>query len=421
MSRIPVSDRRLDWLVETLWEGSDHVRAVVNGPVPDGFEPAQRFLVVPSAEQARFLLPAESIKAAASSIRLYNALRSPGRRLTRALLALALRRRVTRWALRDRLTVCVSTAVPVEVRHEILLGEHLRRTLPGHPHLLMAIGIGRRGPFRKPVLQLLSSDGRALGYAKVGWNEVTRLSVRREAGALGAWAGRDVSTRVPALIHHGSWGGLELTVTSPLPPRIRRHPRRELPPLSVLREIASLGPVTQTTVAQSAQWRGIRDRLAAAGAADPALGGALAECLDRVEDRYGEVRLAFGWWHGDLSPWNIGRAGGRVFVWDWEQSGPDVALGSDLLHYRFQLSFIDAELPVGESVRRLMHEAPALLAPLEVGHPGAHATVGLYVLELTLRYLESAALGAPRAERFLGEIGQVLARIPPAPDTQTPW
>ena len=83
----------------------------------------------------------------------------------------------------------------------------------------MRVGVllGTRRVNQKPVLQVFDLDGRLLGYAKVGHNELTAALVRREAAALASIGAQAPQWfRVPRLIDHGQWGGLDILVTSPL-------------------------------------------------------------------------------------------------------------------------------------------------------------------------------------------------------------
>ena len=84
----------------------------------------------------------------------------------------------------------VGTAVDAtpEQLADVLLSEHLRE-LFGRGPVTVAVS-GGSGAYRKPVLQVFSTDGKPLGFVKVGWNDWTRDAVRREAAALRACAKR---------------------------------------------------------------------------------------------------------------------------------------------------------------------------------------------------------------------------------------
>ena len=92
---------------------------------------------------------------------------------------------------------------------------HLARRF-GTP-VRVGVLLGTRRVNQKPVLQVFDLDGRLLGYAKVGHNDLTAALVRREAAALasiGAQAPQCLPG--PSALHHGQWAGLDILVTSPL-------------------------------------------------------------------------------------------------------------------------------------------------------------------------------------------------------------
>jgi hypothetical protein len=210
------------------------------------------------------------------------------------------------------------------------------------------------------VVQLIGGDGRPVGYMKVGWNDLTRRLVRAEADMLRRLAGADPRRfTAPDLLHQGEWEGLDITVSSALPHRPWRRGRRyALPPVAVSREIAALGGIQETTLAESGWWARLRSRLvpirealagrapaaepagpvgvpgtpgaAPAGPTGPAGTGAAATLdgtLARLEGLAG-TWLVFGTWHGDWGPWNLRATPDRLLVWDWERSADRVPSAS---------------------------------------------------------------------------------------------
>ena len=64
-----------------------------------------------------------------------------------------------------------------------LLTEHLREIF-GRRDLELAVILGVPRLNRKPVLQVLASDGTVVGYVKAAWNDLTAALVRNEARVL---------------------------------------------------------------------------------------------------------------------------------------------------------------------------------------------------------------------------------------------
>jgi len=389
----------LRWLRDVLWGGLPGVRVDLD---PDPAGALERYVVIPSAARPRLLVPAEPA-AAATALGSFNALRRPSVRVGRAVAAAAFRTGLAGLLARDRLTVRGDDVPGLPTR---ALADVVRRS-----DVVLSVNVGRPSPFRKPVAQVLSTDGELVGFAKVGWDAVTRRGVEREAAALESLADRDPRTlAVPRVRHVGPRGEQLLLVTDPLPADVRRS-GREAPPSAVTREVA--GATRSATLAGSAGWRGLRERADALAAVVSAqgLGESLSRYLDTVEQRHGATELAFGAWHGDWSPWNLGRAGGRVVAWDWEFAGTDVPLGLDLPHFAFQASFIGRRRPLGEAFGRAAALATSRLPELDVGPAAASATAAYHVAEVTLRYLDAIAIGASPNRRFAAEAPAVLASL----------
>jgi hypothetical protein len=274
----------------------------------------------------------------------------------------------------------------------------------------MAIRVPRRVG-RKPVLQVFGEDGRPLGFAKVGWDGVTRRMVRTEAEALERCGrGRLALVLPPELLHHGPWLDRELSVTSALPIDMERYrPEHRVPPLDATREIALLGGTRDTTLADSPYWAALRGR--AEGVAEAAPGpqaDSVMECTRAVENRFGQLTLTFGTWHGDWAPWNLARHRGRLVAWDWEQSGASVPLGFDVVHYLFHVAFQLDRTDVHQAFDRCADGKP-LLRLLGLTDEASTATLWLYVLEIYFRYRDAAAQGAGWNRRLSPQILRVMS------------
>lgn len=400
----------LEWLTSVLWSAPD-LRVTLGGGAPPGYRPVESYAILPDARRARFLIPVAEPRSAAASVTAYNALRPPKVRAVRAAIGAGIRAGASRVVLRDRLTVSAPRGANDDELGEWLLSERLRRELD-EPVVRGAIGIGRGGPFRKPVLQLFRPDGTAVGYVKTGWNEVTRGLVRTEGRMLAACAARRPgSMLVPGLLHRGSWRGLEIAVAAPLPSAIRRYrPRRVAPPLDATRDVAELFGRRSGPLAESAYWLRTRERLMAmAGRIPEEVSGAAASFARTIEERHGGERMWFGAWHGDWAPWNMARLGKRLVVWDWEHGAPDVPLGFDVLHFHFQLAFIADERPLDDALARTRRLAEPPLAGLDLSGEQIELTARLHTLEVFLRYQEAMLAGAGTNPRFFPAVIGVLS------------
>ncbi|MCO5992787.1 hypothetical protein [Actinoallomurus rhizosphaericola] len=417
-------------LVERLWlpepESSGWPVRVTSGEVPPGYRVVERYAVVPSPERPRFLVPLDGRAVAAGSLTHYNGLRWARLRVPRTVLGAGFRTGLAPLVLRHRLLVCVPEELPSAELGDYLLSAHLGRVL-GLPRPALGVGVRPPDPNLKPTLQLFGADGAPVGYAKVGWNPATREMTRREAAAIAAVTqGPAGGIRVPELLHHGPWRDYDLTVTAPLPPRIRRYREAE-PPRAPYDAVFPDQPTPTdlpgfpdqptptdlpgfpdqptptdlpgpfaartTKLADSAFWRALRAEAAvlAADEEERRLAALVAAHCDELEREHGGTPLRVGRWHGDWVPWNMGRYAGDLYVWDWEHSAEEVPVGFDHLHWRFQDALVLRGRPLAEAVAAVRaaadHELPQI--------PSDHRRLlgRLYLLEMFMRTYHLKRLG----------------------------
>jgi hypothetical protein len=353
----------------------------------------------------RLLVP-DDTKVAARALTSQKALRPARIRLARALLALSFRLGLAKYLLRDHLRVCVSDSLADRSLPLVLLTRHLE-DLFGH-RAKVAIGLRPPGPYAKPVLLVFSPDGRPAGYVKIGWNNPSGRLVRNEATILRSLTNMATSRFiVPRLLHHGTWRDVELTIVEPLPAGMRRYrPVGMLPPIDVMLEIAATSGQSQARLSESGYWFRLRER---ARTLTPSADASIIQgFMAGLEDRYGELVLSFGAWHGDWTPWNLGRLDDRLVVWDWEHSGSDVPLGFDALHFYFQPSLIHERKSLLESVGRTRRQGLPALSRLGIGRDAGPVVLRLYLLEMLFRHQDAMEAGAGRNRRFYPEILTVL-------------
>ncbi|MCO5972219.1 hypothetical protein [Actinoallomurus soli] len=393
-------------LVERLWlpepESSGWPVRVTSGEVPPGYRVVERYAVVPSPERPRFLVPLDGRAVAAGSLTHYNGLRWARLRLPRTVLGAGFRTGVAPLVLRHRLLVCVPEELPPAELGDYLLSAHLGRVL-GLPRPALGVGVRPPDPNLKPTLQLFGADGAPVGYAKVGWNSATREMTRREAAAIAAVTEGPVGgIRVPELLHHGPWRDYDLTVTAPLPLRIRRYREAEPPrvPYDAVfpdqptpTDLPGPFAARTTKLADSAFWRALRAEAAvlADDEEERRLATVVAAHCDELEREHGGTPLRVGRWHGDWVPWNMGRYAGDLYVWDWEHSAEEVPVGFDHLHWRFQDALVLRGRPLAEAVAAVRAAAENELPEIPSDH---RRLLGrLYLLEMFMRTYHLKRLG----------------------------
>lgn len=394
----PVEDT-LGWACGLLFEGRGETRWLAGrARRSPGERIVEAYAVLPSRSAPRLLVPLPSRAVALAAMRSYSVSSSPRSRLGKALLVAGLSNRRAR-SLLARRGVRVAVGSQDAVAGSSALIHHLRQAL-GHPDLQMAVMLGPYRQNRKPVLQILSGDGSEIGYAKVGWNELTRQLVRDEAATLRRLElAAPVSFRAPRLLHAGPWEGLEISVATALPHAPWHRLARADAPFSVAAEIARLGGVSTARLAESHYWTGVGERVARLSASGAAVG--IAEAARRLERRFGAMELAFGTWHGDLTPWNMAVTGEATYVWDWERSNSPVPLGFDLAHFAFQSAFRYGSRNARLAVEQSGPSTARLLDRLGAPAGSEQALWWLYQLELLVRYAEARAAGATDRESLL--------------------
>jgi hypothetical protein len=323
----------------------------------------------------RFLVPATPPATAARSLLSYNRLRPRRVRTVRAGIG---------WALRLGFGGFLSEPRRIAAGPDAaVLLDHLAAVL-GEPRVVFAATEKGGSGFVTPVLQLFSPDGRAVGFAKIGWDPVTAAMIRAEADGLRlAGAAQLESVAVPEVRWCGEWEDLWLLVTAPMPSDARRLRAGELPPIAPLRDVVALdGPPVRRRVLDAPYW-GAAEATADIGAhaGRPALAAELA----RVAGELGDAEVTFGRWHGDWVEWNLARAGGRLYAWDWAYSAPDVPFGFDLLQFFHLRHLVLREEAPEAALANAAADARAGLRELGIPADEVGAVVALHRIEVLLR------------------------------------
>ncbi|MBB4929728.1 hypothetical protein F4561_000548 [Lipingzhangella halophila] len=376
-------------LAEVLWpcggllgRGGEH--ALPRDPArahDGGRDRVREYLPVPSAHNPRVILPITNRYVAARGITAFAHRHTFRDRLRTSVLTTAFTSGLAPLLLRDRLHVGSGWTI------EHALAAALDR------EVLIAIHIGPPRAARKPVLLLLTPAGRAVGYAKIGINDLTSRLVQAETQALRRLAdSRLPGITAPRLLHVGEWNGRPLLVQEALPVghQTDRPTRRQL--LRCVLRIAHLDRVAERALSRSPYLETLNTRLDALSARPEA--AALRAALYRLPD----IRVPFGAWHGDLTRWNIAATARRAFVWDWERLRFGVPLGFDALHYELNEC---VQAGVRPGVRRWLDNGALLLRdPLlaDAGLPSSAVStvMALYLIDLATRYLHDQVEGGGR-------------------------
>ncbi len=386
---LPASSVTLFGLAELLWPSPASITTSRGGD-----RTVAQYLPVPSTADPRLLLPARPWRAAAAAVR-HQPAASTKARVRRELAALGLAAGLGELVPRHRIRVHADH--PVETI-EVFFARHWDRPI------VLSIHLGKPRANRKPVVGILSPAGAALGFAKIGVNELTRSLVRTEANALAVVARANPRQLTAArVLLQERWNTLDVVATSLLPVWEGRRP---VPVESLRRatqEVHGLVPTGELTVSDWLAASGLRDRLA--GLPESPASAGVRGAVGTLVDRAGGVRLACGAWHGDWTPWNMAFVGGRLLVWDWERFSAPAPVGFDALHHRLQGALVSQRRPPRQAVRELGGQAYQLLAPYDVGPAVVPVMVVAYLVELAGRYLHD---GQEAAGARLGRVGDWL-------------
>ena len=331
----PRDDAALQDLVTALWGNETTLlRSRRSAGRPAG---TTLYGVIPRADRPRLLVPMAPRRVASQALRHY----PTSKRTVRVLRVLAGGPPAPDWG--------PGSSSPARLPPSAA-PRHLSRQLAdavGVSDVRFSVSVDLERPHCKPTLRLMSDRGRILGFAKVGWNDLTRGLVRKESEVLERLHSLPTATsfdipRILATVQHDD---LFVLVLSPLGgARGPGPPPKELP-VTPTAELASLSPLDEAKLTESDYWLRLTRRVTAHGA-DPFLTGVAAE----IESRYGATPLTFGLAHGDWVPWNMG-LGTRVSVWDWERASFCDPAGFDAAHFLLQVALHWENHPPEDAVR----------------------------------------------------------------------
>jgi hypothetical protein len=382
----PLAQPAFIWLHDLLWPGG--------APGAEG----RPYAVIARHGRPRLIVPLGNRAALASLLGRTSGDVSTAQRLIRRAGSIGARFGILGPLLRTRFG---SGATPGAVALE----EYVARAV-GLTHIDIAVTVGPPRPNAKPVLQLFTPDGATVGFAKIGWNGLTRDLVVREAEVLRTLHASPTGLiEPPRLLHLGQWRGLDVSILSPLEPPLDGAQRRD-PSTDELVALADLGARTAGTLSDSSYGERLRSRVAAL---DSSRRHSYAAVLDRLERRAGQTRLEFGRAHGDWAPWNMAPLRDRLLVWDWERSAVDMPVLLDAVHYIFQREWLRRSRPPEEAVAAAREHAGTHAAAFGLDETAVDIIIGCYLLELALRYTENAAAGTDelRSERH-GSVDAIL-------------
>jgi len=336
--------------------------------------PLHTFAVLPSTRRPR-IVATDSRAALAATVRRFSHSTRIGQRSVRIAFAKAIRLGALDLVPRDRLAVVAADGTDGDV--EDCLIARLAEIFDTDIAIGMSIGAVRAN--RKPVMHVLTPDGRTLGFAKLGVSPLARSLLRTEAENLRLLAQHSFRhLELPQVIHHDAWHEYELLVMTALPTPLRRRHATGTLPVRAMEELAECEGTSTSPLAESSWFAGI---VAMTAGTHDSSADRFRSLLTQIGHRHGEQPVRFGCWHGDWGPWNMVWAGDRVRLWDWERFARGVPYGLDVLYYAVPLT--QGKTDVG----RLRESTVRALAPFSLDRDEIDLLLPLYVTALCARFL----------------------------------
>lgn len=363
----------------------------------------RRYAVLPGTAAPRYFLPLDARRAGRAVLVRPAGARTLRQRAGRMLLGPALRIGAVQ-------LVAPTFAIPDGRPHDPSLLQRLEQELHER-RLVMSIGVGPPRPNRKPVLQLLTPNGRTVCFAKTAVDAYTAAMIANESRFLGEHRPCEIVAPEPMGLLR--WKARDIALFSPLDLGFRPGGSHDLRlTTSVVLDIARLLPLQRRAVLDTAWWTRVSG---GPNGPDGRRTAPLCRAVELLAQRLQDVCWTFGAWHGDLTPWNAQWEAGRLHVWDWERAGGPVPLGFDVVHAAFQVAHLRSGLPTDRAVARALGLQGGLLARLAVPEAQHGLLVDCYLLELCLRMLDGARFGA------MGDldavVDDILARLCRRQDT----
>ena len=288
-----------------------------------GYTRQHRFAVLPSRNQPRWLLPLTSDRRAIDGFELY----TPYSRATRWMKALVVRVRATGWEGWVRHSILVAARGPLPI-------EKFANEVTGEKDQTFACSLGTPGSVQKLTVQVMSRDGKVLGYLKMPLRSGAEQRLRNEANVLQRLHRfPKLRAHIPRLLFAGVWDGRysvfqSATVGEPGPVHLtQRHEE-------FLRILQGCEPTTlpgRTLVQRIGQrWDKVAPHL---GTNWQRLG---REALRIASRKLDSAQIACGVQHGDFVPWNTRVHEKGLTLFDWESATWDGPGLWDRLHFLTQ-------------------------------------------------------------------------------------
>lgn len=216
--------------------------------------------------------------------------------------------------------------------------------------ITMALSTGTPSPFKKITAMIMDSEGKVLGYAKIGETELAIERIKNEATILKELglrdkdyelSGKDYGLRimVPECLYEGELGNAYILIQSPSPFEGKSGSSEFNEDYAeVLSELIKNTDIKKKFT-ESAFYKQLKNDIEHYPLSFKEL---LQDGLKHLEKDLGDKEITFGLSHGDFAPWNMvwNKNKKEVFLYDWESASLEAPAGIDLVHFFFQTGFL---------------------------------------------------------------------------------
>jgi hypothetical protein len=291
-----------------------------------GFKETRRFQALPSLREARWLIPASPARVAARSLDVYAAHRRSARLRKRLVGIVARMGQAHR--LGDGMVLGRRTKSAFEIEAERINRDQ---------DVALSLSTGTPQAHRKPTIQVMTTNGRIVAYAKIAASEPARTALQREIAWLQDLAHRPaLIDAVPRLLGMFQDSDSLVAFQKPGPPG--RGPAVFGSPHQVFLQSLARATRRHMPFEASAMWRGLN---AAYEALEPRLSTAwrasLRSAIVRLRVAIGASETAVTTAHRDFRPRNHRlHCDGRLFVFDWELAQSECTPLYDLFDFHVE-------------------------------------------------------------------------------------
>lgn len=291
-----------------------------------GYAHTLSFIVIPSHDVPRWLLPAGARAGILAGTHMYEPHKLAPRAVKKVLTGMMRMGWNGRYC--SKVLIASTDAFPLE---------GLVRAAIGEDRVLFALSLGRQAAVRKLTVQVMRTTGEILGYMKLPLTPVAAHRVRNEAKTLERlWSFPQLRPHIPRLLYAGEWNGNFILFQSALdgergPVTFNRLHEKFLTTLWDAHPLDI--PVSGIIESVAEKWKGA---VLSLGAQWEELG---REVLRRSSDGLQRNVLRCSVMHGDFAPWNTRVRRGELLVFDWESANWEAPVLWDIFHFQVQASY----------------------------------------------------------------------------------